>query len=158
MLHCHAATTHFLLSTPIGDLWVFVHTQRSVHAANRQLHPLYAPGSSMACRFHGKLCFVLASDVQRDIMHPYNVCSYLCISAAKACVCLQAAAFLWCLKMLHCLIKLSCCLTQSATCVVSLVVVHVQVQTCSNYSAQPLPTPMHQGLGFHAQAAPPQPR
>ena len=36
------------------------------------------------------------------------------------------------------------------------VVVHVQVQTCSNYSAHALPTPtplVHQDLGFHAQAA-----
>ena len=35
-------------------------------------------------------------------------------------------------------------------------VVHVQVQTCSNYSAHALPTPtplVHQDLGFHAQAA-----
>ena len=54
-------------------------------------------------------------------------------------------------------LKLSEMYTYIVTCVVSLIVVHVQVQTCSNYSAQPLPTPMHQALGFHAQAAPPQP-
>ena len=53
----------------------------------------------------------------------------------------QASAVLLQLKLVHHVME---------------VVVHVQVQTCSNYSAHALPTPtplVHQDLGFHAQAA-----